>query len=72
MDFIKRAQGLHGNMAADLISNGGVLRCHECDHEQALTEAQIAQYLAHGWPKHCGYGMRWVTQRELDAEKRGD
>lgn len=52
-----------------LAAMGGVLRCHECDHEERLAAKLIAYYLRNGWPRHCGYTMEWVTQRLLDAEK---
>lgn len=70
--MITNAKNLHTNMGRDLAQHGGVLRCRQCGHEQSLNAEQIAHYLAHGWPKHCGQGMSWVTQRELDDEARRD
>lgn len=67
-EVTKRTQGLHGKIAADLAHLGGVLRCNDCGEEWALTQEDIGRHLAHGWPKHCGRTMRWVTQKELDAE----
>ena len=66
------ATTLHSGIAADLSGFGGILRCAgECGCEQALSEEQIVKYLRYGWPKCCGYTMRWVTQRELDEAAGG-
>lgn len=66
-DIIKHAQGVHAAIAADLEGFGGVLRCTgACKRESPLDEACIARYLRDGWPKCCGYTMRWVTQRQMD------
>ena len=40
------------------------LRCHECDHVREITKDEFAEYLATGWPKHCGRTM------ELESEPR--
>lgn len=45
---------------------GGLLRCTECGREQPLGDA--TSHLRTGWPMCCSYTMRWLTQRELDAE----
>ena len=47
---------------------GGMMRCTVCGHEQALSVELVDMYFASGWPTHCGYTMRWITQRELDGE----
>lgn len=44
---------------------GGFLRCETCGHKRVLGD--VGDKLAHGWPKHCGYTMRWWTQRQIDA-----
>lgn len=70
-EIVKRAQSVVPGIAADLAKMGGVLRCTGgCGCRQNLTEERIARYLRYGWPKCCGYTMRWVTQRELDEEAR--
>lgn len=55
---------LHRAVAEGLQGFGGLLRCTECGAERPL--GNIGQKLASGWPKCCGYTMRWVTQRQLD------
>lgn len=40
--------------------HGGVLRC-SCGREEPPKD----EYFSIGWPKHCGYTMRWITAREL-------
>ena len=66
-EIVQRAATVHTAIAADLSGFGGILRCTgECSCRQDLSERQIAKYLRYGWPKCCGYTMRWVTQRELD------
>lgn len=50
----------------DLRGFGGFLRCEQCGH--VWTGAlDTGRFIAHGWPKHCGYTMRWWTQRQIDA-----
>jgi hypothetical protein len=69
-EIVKRARSLVPAIAADLSGFGGVLRCtQDCGMPMRLDEERIARYLRDGWPKCCGYTMRWVTQRELDEEK---
>ena len=63
---IQSANTLHEKIGADLQGFGGILRCTVCGHEEPLGE--VARSLRHGWKKHCGYTMRWVTQRQLDEE----
>ncbi len=45
---------------------GGLLRCTTCGTERPL--GSVAGKLENGWPKHCGYTMRWITDRELKEE----
>ena len=69
--IVQRATTLHTALAADLEPFGGILRCTDgCGREQSL--GNIASHLGGGWPKCCGYTMRWVTQRELDEEAASD
>jgi hypothetical protein len=68
-EIMKPAADIHDAIAGDLSGFGGVLRCRgECGTDQPLSEGDIGGYLRHGWPKCCGHGMRWVTQRQLDEE----
>jgi hypothetical protein len=68
--IVRRATTIHTAIAADLAGFGGILRCTgECGRTEELDAAKIERYLRHGWPKCCGYTMRWVTQRELSEEK---
>lgn len=67
--FVRNAQKIHSDNGGDLyLQFGGILRCTECGVEHLLNATAIGMYLSSGWPKHCGYTMRWVTQKELDAE----
>lgn len=68
----KVATGLHGSIGADLDAFGGVHRCNECGYEILMKPGDAAYYLRHGWPRHCGQGMRWVTDRELAEEAAAD
>lgn len=68
-EIVRRATTLNLAIAADLEPFGGILRCTTCGTKRPLGD--VAVKLAHGWPKCCGYTMRWVTQRELDAEGKG-
>lgn len=64
-EFAARVSGLHGKIASDLAGFGGYLRCETCGHRRVLGD--IGGKLARGWPKCCGYTMRWWTQRQIDA-----
>jgi hypothetical protein len=48
--------------AAAIEPMGGFLRCEECQHQEPIGD--VAGRLKNGWPKCCGYTMRWVTGRE--------
>lgn len=43
---------------------GGHLRCEVCGTMAPLGRA--SGKVLNGWPKCCGYTMRWWTQSELD------
>lgn len=58
--------GLHEKMGKDLEKVGGILRCTACTKTEPLGD--ISLHLRLGWPRCCGLTMRWVTQKELDAE----
>ncbi len=46
---------------------GGVLRCTVCEREKPLGD--VSEKLATGWPKCCGYTMRWITASQLTEEE---
>lgn len=54
---------IHKVIENGLSGFGGLLRCTVCGHEQQLGD--IGAKLAGGWPKCCGYTMRWWTARQL-------
>ncbi len=54
------------NLANKLKSFGGKLVCETCGAEKPL--GNIGNRLSGGWPKCCGYTMRWVTDNELRKE----
>lgn len=56
---------IHESIGADLRSFGGYLRCEECGARCDLGD--VGERLANGWPKHCGYTMRWWTARQVAA-----
>jgi hypothetical protein len=57
---------IHDVIGSELQEFGGLLRCTKCDRERTL--GSVSHRLANGWPKCCGYTMRWMTQRQLDTE----
>ena len=61
---------VHDKIAGDLTGFGGYLRCETCGHRQTL--GNVANKLRNGWPKCCGYTMRWWTQRQVDAGEDRD
>lgn len=58
---------IHEKIASDLKGFGGLLRCTVCGREEPL--GNVAGNFRDGWPKCHGYTMRWLTARELAAEK---
>lgn len=57
--------GVADSIGADLQHFGGLLRCERCGWKQPL--GVVGERLKLGWPKHCGYTMRWWTRRQIDA-----
>ena len=57
--------GIHDIVAAEIEPFGGFLRCETCRRVEALGET--ANHLRAGWPRCCGYTMRWWTQRQIAA-----
>lgn len=60
-----RMSDVHGAIARDLDGFGGFLRCETCGHRKVLGD--VGYKLRHGWPKCCGYTMRWWTRRQVNA-----
>ena len=56
---------LHQRLARDLVPHGGYLRCETCGRKADLGDVEVSLTL--GWPKCCGYTMRWWTKRQIDA-----
>jgi hypothetical protein len=51
--------GIHDRIAADVCKGKTHrLHCLECGVIRAISQSEYADYLAHGWPKCCGYTMR--------------
>jgi hypothetical protein len=48
---------LHSKIATDVWPQGAKLTCHKCGHSEKITSAEAAEYLRHGWPKHCSNTM---------------
>ena len=67
LDMVKRAQSVHTAIGASLDQFGGILRCETCRAERSMVPGDAGYYTAKGWPKCCGYSMRWWTQRQIDA-----
>lgn len=67
-EAVTRVLGFYDATAADLMTAGGILRCGECGGERPLGD--VAGYLGHGWPQHCGQTMTWVTLKQLARESR--
>jgi hypothetical protein len=63
--WFDKARYLPGAIANDLQGFGGFLRCETCGDARPLGD--VGAKLTNGWPKHCGYTMRWWTQRQIDA-----
>lgn len=67
---ITESHTLHASMGSDLAKLGGLLRCEKCGHEIPLPVGRLGDYLANGWPEHCGETMTWVTRRQLEEGKK--
>lgn len=62
-----KARSAVQDLSSELDKAGGFLRCEECGRLKALKSHDASFYVVKGWPKHCGYTMRWWTQRQIDA-----
>lgn len=58
---------LAGKIGSDLQGFGGHLKCTVCDRVQPL--GNVGNKFRSGWPKCCGYTMRWWTRRQIDAHE---
>lgn len=47
-------------------THGGFLRCETCHHVEP-TKPASGSYFQLGWPRCCGYTMRWWTARQVRA-----
>jgi hypothetical protein len=52
-------------VASSIVPLGGFLRCTVCGRDEPLDH--VGHHLDTGWPRCCGYTMRWWTQRQIDA-----
>lgn len=57
---------LQQSMSGALAGFGGILRCETCLSTAPLGDPG-RRVTSMGWPKCCGYTMRWWTQRQIDA-----
>ena len=49
-------------------AHGGYLRCETCRRvESTRPDDGGPSYFTSGWPKCCGYTMRWWTARQIRA-----
>jgi hypothetical protein len=51
------------SLDAIVTDHAGVLRCLTCGREEPVD----GRYFSIGWPKCCGYTMRWITASQLAA-----
>lgn len=61
----KLIEHYHQNIGKELYHFGGILKCNKCGKERSL--GSIENKLANGWPKCCGYTMRWITARQMQG-----
>jgi hypothetical protein len=57
---------LNDHIGGALSGFGGVLRCETCRRIEPLGDPG-QRVTSTGWPKCCGYTMRWWTQRQINA-----
>lgn len=48
-------------------THGGFLRCETCRRVAPIAPEGGGTYFRMGWPKCCGYTMRWWTARQIAA-----
>ena len=59
--------GFAGTFDWELSGFGVFLRCETCRRMEELGSPGRRIAGGQGWPKCCGYTMRWWTQRQIDA-----
>lgn len=52
---------------ADNLPAGGYLECQQCGSRGEV--GSVADRLKNGWPKCCGYTMRWKMKDECRVRK---
>lgn len=65
--FVKRAEGVHGAIGADVDHFGGRLQCGTCGSRRPMNPGDAGRFLKDGWPKCCTYTMTWWTRRQIEA-----
>jgi len=55
--------------ATSLGGFGGFLRCEKCYRQKLMAPGASGGYISRGWPRCCGYTMRWWTQQQIDANE---
>jgi hypothetical protein len=68
-EMIKHVLALPDAIGEALDPFGGVLRCEVCKETREMNKGDAGNYVVHGWPMHCGYNMRWWTQRQIDERE---
>jgi len=61
-----RIRAFQADLNTSLNAFGGELRCIECGRVTPMSEDDASHYTAQGWPRCCGYTMRWVTRRQIE------
>ena len=54
---------IHKKIGNELQVFGGHLECQTCKKRKVL--GSVSSKLSRGWPKCCGYTMRWITQSQI-------
>lgn len=62
-EILERVSGLHARIANDAFGDRGVLTCDECGFSRTMKAAEGGEYLARGWPKHCGHTLKLTLAR---------
>lgn len=63
--WCERVTKIRTGLSSALGHFGGVLRCETCQRTEPLGDPG-RRVTGEGWPKCCGYTMRWWTQRQID------
>lgn len=66
-EIVNRVRGMQESIGESLDKFGGFLRCERCGHTRDMDKGDAGDYTAHGWPRCCGYTMRWWTQSQIDG-----